>query len=125
MLGMSFAVWRGLAAGVALTVFANAAALAAETPVPTAPPPAQATAPVPTPAAPITPHELTAGDLESFLDGLIPLQIGMDDIAGGTVAVVKDGKLLFAKGYGFADVKAHKPVVADTTLFRVGSITKL
>ena len=69
--------------------------------------------------------EMTAADIEAFLDGLVPQQIGNDDIAGATIAVVKDGKLLFAKGYGYADVKTKKPVSAQETLFRPGSISKL
>ena len=69
--------------------------------------------------------EMTAADVEAFLDGLVPQQIGHDDIAGATIAVVKDGKLLFAKGYGYADVKSKKPVSAQDTLFRPGSISKL
>ena len=70
-------------------------------------------------------HELTANDLEAFLDGLIPLQIERDDIAGAVVAVVKDGKVLFEKGYGYADVAKKTPVSPQTTLFRPGSISKL
>jgi CubicO group peptidase (beta-lactamase class C family) len=70
-------------------------------------------------------HELTAADVEAFLDGLVPLQLKRDDIAGATVSVVKDGKLLFAKGYGYADVEKQKPVSAQETLFRPGSISKL
>ena len=70
-------------------------------------------------------HEMTAADVEAFLDGLVPLQIRHDDIAGATIAVVKDGKLLFAKGYGYADVEKKKPVSAEETLFRPGSISKL
>ena len=71
------------------------------------------------------PHEMTAADVETFLDGLVPLQIKQDDIAGVTISVVKDGKLLFAKGYGYADVEKKKPVSAEETLFRPGSISKL
>ena len=71
------------------------------------------------------PHEMTATDVGAFLDGLVPLQIERDDIAGATIAVVKDGKLLFAKGYGYADVENKKPVSAQDTLFRPGSISKL
>jgi CubicO group peptidase (beta-lactamase class C family) len=70
-------------------------------------------------------HELTATDVEAFLDGLVPLQLKSDDLAGATVAVVKDGKVLFARGYGYADVKQKKPVSADETLFRPGSVSKL
>jgi CubicO group peptidase (beta-lactamase class C family) len=80
--------------------------------------------PVPT-SSPGRARELTAADVESFIDGILPLQLKRDDIAGATVAVVKDGKLLFAKGYGYADVKNKKPVSAQDTLFRPGSVSKL
>lgn len=70
-------------------------------------------------------HSMTATDVEAFLDGFVPLQLEQNDIAGATIAIVKDGKLLFAKGYGYADVAKKKPVIADTTLFRPGSVSKL
>lgn len=70
-------------------------------------------------------HALTAQDLETFLDGIVPLQLEGDDIAGAGIAVVKDGKLLFAKGYGYADFEKKKPVSAEETLFRPGSVSKL
>jgi len=41
------------------------------------------------------------------------------------VSVVKDGALFFAKGYGTSDVRKGRPVAADSTMFRIGSITKL
>jgi CubicO group peptidase (beta-lactamase class C family) len=81
-------------------------------------------APLPAPS-PGGAHEMTAADVEAFLDGLVPLQIKQADIAGATISVVKDGKLLFAKGYGYADVEKQKPVSAQDTLFRPGSISKL
>jgi len=80
--------------------------------------------PVPAPSQTGT-HEMTAADVEAFLDGLVPLQIKQSDIAGATISVVKDGKLLFAKGYGYSDVKNNKPVSPQDTLFRPGSISKL
>ncbi|MGB7281382.1 MAG: serine hydrolase domain-containing protein [Candidatus Acidiferrum sp.] len=70
-------------------------------------------------------HDLTADDLDAFFDGLLPLEIQHADIAGAVVAVVKDGKLVFAKGYGYADVAKKTPVSPETTLFRPGSISKL
>src|SRR5580692_393922 len=70
-------------------------------------------------------HEFTTPDLEAFLDGLMPSQLAREDIAGAVVAVVKEGKLIFAKGYGFADVDKRTPVIPDATLFRPGSISKL
>jgi CubicO group peptidase (beta-lactamase class C family) len=69
--------------------------------------------------------ELIATDLEAFLDGFMPQQIEGADIAGAVVAVVKDGKLLFAKGYGYADAEKKVPVSPENTLFRPGSISKL
>ena len=68
---------------------------------------------------------LTAADVAAFLDGLVPAELERADIAGATLAIVKDDALLFAKGYGFADVETGKPVSADDTLFRPGSISKL
>lgn len=78
----------------------------------------------PSAGATVQAHELTAEDLTAFLDGLMPLQIQRADIAGAVVTVVKDGKLLFAKGYGYSDVATKKPVNPETTLFRPGSISK-
>jgi CubicO group peptidase (beta-lactamase class C family) len=72
-----------------------------------------------------TAHELTGTDLEAFLDGMMPSQLQREDIAGAVIAVVKDGKVIFAKGYGFSDVEKREPVTADATLFRPGSISKL
>jgi CubicO group peptidase (beta-lactamase class C family) len=93
--------------------------------VPTQSPVTQDASP-PVPASPAgRAHEMTAADVETFLDGLLPLQLKRDDIAGATVSVVKDGKLLLAKGYGYADVEKKKPVSAQDTLFRPGSVSKL
>src|SRR5262249_38217656 len=46
---------------------------------------------------------LTAEDVSSFLDGFMPQQLEQADIAGAVIAVVKDGQLLFARGYGYSD----------------------
>jgi CubicO group peptidase (beta-lactamase class C family) len=114
----------------ALTLILMTAGLASAAPSTTPPPPSPATVVAPpttaaAPAAQPAAHELTAADLESFLDGMVPYAIDRADIAGATISVVKDGKLLFAKGYGFANVKKRTPVIPDQTLFRPGSISKL
>src|SRR5689334_21826087 len=67
-----------------------------------------------------TTAQLTASDVEAFLDGIVPLQLAREDIAGATVAVVKDGKVMFSKGYGYSDVAEKKPVLPETTMFRPG-----
>jgi CubicO group peptidase (beta-lactamase class C family) len=76
------------------------------------------------PASPQTAPELSADDVGAFLDGIVPLQLGREDIAGAVVVVVKDGKVLFSKGYGYADVKKRTPVSPSASLFRPGSISK-
>lgn len=43
---------------------------------------------------------------------------------GAVVAVVQDGKLVFAKGYGHEDAAGKIPVDPAQTRFRLGSITK-
>src|SRR5437660_10843257 len=86
------------------------------------PPPAQVPA-VPPETTP--PPELTKADFDTFLDALIPSQLRNRNIAGAVMSVVKDGQVLFQKGYGYADFEAKKPVLPDKTLFRPGSISKL
>lgn len=70
-------------------------------------------------------HPLERADLEPFFDGIIPLQLERSDIAGATVLVMKDGKDLLRKGYGFSDVAKKKAVDPETTIFRLASISKL
>jgi CubicO group peptidase (beta-lactamase class C family) len=68
---------------------------------------------------------MTVADVGAFLDGLVPQQLEREDIAGAVVVIVKNGSILFSKGYGFADVKKRIPVSPDGTLFRPGSISKI
>jgi CubicO group peptidase (beta-lactamase class C family) len=75
-------------------------------------------------AATSAPPALTATDLAVFMDGFVPYAIHNGDIAGAVVAVVANGQIIFAKGYGVADMTQAKPVVPDRTLFRVASISK-
>src|SRR6266567_6726081 len=77
------------------------------------------------PVSATTMHEMTPEDVGAFLDGILPQQLAREDVAGVVVSVVKDGKVLFAKGYGYSDVEKKVPVSPDTTLFRPGSISKL
>jgi CubicO group peptidase (beta-lactamase class C family) len=64
-------------------------------------------------------------ELEVFLDDLFGRQMKEHHIAGAAVAVVKDGKLFFAKGYGYADLDEGLPVDPEQTVFRIGSVGKL
>ena len=68
---------------------------------------------------------LTKEDIGAFLDGLLPAQLDREDIAGAVVSIVKDGQVIFARGYGYSDFAKKKPVSPETTLFRPGSVSKL
>ena len=71
-------------------------------------------------AVPMTPQ-----DVNAWLDGLMPYALASGDVPGAVVTVVKDGEVIANKGYGYADLAKRKPVDPDTTLFRIGSISKL
>lgn len=60
--------------------------------------------------------------LEAF-DRSMRALIGRWDIPGASLVVAKDGRLLLAKGYGWADKERNEPV-GPQTLFRMASINK-
>ena len=74
---------------------------------------------------PATPHPLTAEDAAAFLDGMLPSALAMADVAGATLAIVKDDGVLLTRAYGLADVEKQLAVSAQDTLFRPASISKL
>ncbi|HEY0458757.1 MAG TPA: serine hydrolase [Pyrinomonadaceae bacterium] len=69
--------------------------------------------------------EINQKDLETLLDPIFAERMEKLHIPGAVISIVKGGKIIFAKGYGVADVEKKTPVVADKTLFRIGSITKV
>jgi len=46
-------------------------------------------------------------------------------IAGAAVSVVKDGRMVYAAGFGDREVYSETPVVAERTVWRIGSVTKV
>ncbi len=64
-------------------------------------------------------------DLGAFLDPIFAEQMTKLHIPGAVISVVKDGKIVFTKGYGVTDIEKKTPVVPDKTIFRIGSITKV
>jgi CubicO group peptidase (beta-lactamase class C family) len=94
---------------------------------PASPQPAAAapTAPAAPVESPSTTPVLDAADVGAWLDGYFPTTLKQGKIAGAQVVVVKDGQILFKKGYGYADVAAKKPMDPDRSLMRIGSTSKL
>jgi len=78
----------------------------------------------PAPAPDATPPALTAADVGAFVDGFLATEMARAGIAGVSVAVVKDGQVLLARGWGVADRERGTACDADT-LHRLGSIAKL
>jgi len=46
-------------------------------------------------------------------------------VPGAVFVLIKDGKVHFARGYGFANLETKEPMNAERNAFRLGSITKL
>ena len=86
------------------------------TPLPTA-------TPTPTPTATPTPIPPPTPNAEEVFGRLIPDLMEKWKIPGGAIAIVKDGRLVLAEGYGLADVKNEEPVQPNS-LFRIASISK-
>ena len=102
---------------------------AAEPKEPLSPP---ATAATESTAVPATPPgqaagavPLTKADVDVWLDGYLPYALRTADIPGVVITVVKDGQLLTARGFGYADREKRTPVDPERTLFRPGSVSKL
>lgn len=61
--------------------------------------------------------------LEPFVDGVVRAAMHTERIAGVSLVVVRDGRVVLLKGYGVAD-EAGRTVDPERTLFRIASISK-
>jgi CubicO group peptidase (beta-lactamase class C family) len=68
---------------------------------------------------------MTTEDLSTFFDAQFPREMEKSGVAGSAIVLVKDGRVLFSRGYGYADVEHKIPVSPSNTLFRIGSISKV
>ena len=57
--------------------------------------------------------------VDASMLGLMP----MDNVPGAALALIKDGRIVLEKGYGFRDLATPDPVTT-ATLFNIGSISK-
>jgi CubicO group peptidase (beta-lactamase class C family) len=76
-------------------------------------------------AHPAAPVPLTADELAlaARLDATIQRAFADRPMAGLSIAVLRHGHMLLARGYGQADLETHTPAAADT-IYRYASITK-
>jgi CubicO group peptidase (beta-lactamase class C family) len=61
--------------------------------------------------------------LVHYVDSVATVAVAEHRTAGVSVAVVKNGRTILAKGYGFADLENDVPATPET-VYRIGSITK-
>lgn len=77
--------------------------------------------------APPVPKQVTAGDyhyLQQYLSWYIPQQMKRYHVPGVSIAVVDNQRLIWAKGFGYANREKRIPAGAET-VYQVGSISKL
>lgn len=72
-----------------------------------------------------TPVEITEENVEAWADEAFSTAFDDQLFSGAAVAVVKDGELIFSRGYGYADYSEKTPMDPQDTLVRVCSTTKL
>ncbi len=70
----------------------------------------------------VTPLPLTDGRLATF-EAYVATALAEAGIPGAAVAVVQNGEVAFAQGFGVRELGRPAPVTADT-LLRIGSVTK-
>jgi CubicO group peptidase (beta-lactamase class C family) len=78
-------------------------------------------------AVPQRPDSVARNDMESvksYVGQLARHEVDKNQIAGLSIALVDDQKVVWAEGFGYADQEAGKAASAET-LYRVGSISKL
>lgn len=64
-------------------------------------------------------------ELEAFLDQFFAERMQVSNLPGAVFVLVKDGEILLAKGYGYADLENQRPFVPAETLVLPGSVGKL
>lgn len=76
----------------------------------------------PTSRAPVT---IDSAELARFIDPLITAQMQKEQIPGTVFILVQNGRVLYQRGYGFANLAAKTPVDPEKTIWRIGSISKV
>jgi CubicO group peptidase (beta-lactamase class C family) len=64
-------------------------------------------------------------ELAALVDSLMAAEMERENIPGAGFVFVQNGGVIFQRGYGLADIAQHRPVLPDSTIWRVGSISKV
>lgn len=63
--------------------------------------------------------------LSAFVDSFVTARMASERIPGAGFVFVHKGRVLVIRGYGLANVAQQRPVVPESTIWRVGSISKV
>ncbi len=64
-----------------------------------------------------------ASSFGSVVDGLVANEMAAQGLVGMSVAIAKNGTILYSQGYGYSDLSTCQPV-QPATVFQIGSVTK-
>jgi CubicO group peptidase (beta-lactamase class C family) len=68
---------------------------------------------------------IDSADLAQFVDSLIAAQMEKEHIPGAVFVLVQNGRVLYQRGYGLANLATRTPVDPEKTIWRIGSISKV
>lgn len=63
--------------------------------------------------------------IEALVDAAMATGMTEEHIPGAAIIVVRNGQVVFAKGYGKADLASGRPFTPDETIFPIASVSKL
>lgn len=78
-------------------------------------------------SSPVRPEQVARGDYQSVtqhIDRLVEYEMRKHDVVGLSIALIDDQRVVWAKGFGYADQAKNVPATPET-VYRVGSISKL
>jgi D-alanyl-D-alanine-carboxypeptidase/D-alanyl-D-alanine-endopeptidase len=76
------------------------------------------------PSAALAPKALNAENATTFLNDFFATEQIKSQYVGASVVIVKDGKTVAQRGYGFADLETKKPIDPASSVFRIASVSK-
>ena len=68
---------------------------------------------------------IDSSGLATFVDSVMASEMTRDRIPGAAFVFVQDGRVRLLRGYGLADVARQRRVAPESTIWRVGSISKV
>lgn len=71
------------------------------------------------------PADIPGGALERLVDSVFAVALPEEKIPGAAFILVQNGRVVLSKGYGVANVETGEAVSPESTLWRIGSISKV